>query len=108
MAGMLHSLDSLVVEDSKLVEVVFDMGNIPPTNAEKDTCLRNIEIYSLSNLKHVWNRGKLQHLKVSFCNNLNNLYPFSIARDLQQHESLDTAFCEGIKEIVDRGNGSNT
>ncbi|KAI4353813.1 hypothetical protein L6164_002739 [Bauhinia variegata] len=117
MAGMLKSIDSLMVDGSDSVETLFDIANIIdlPTDGEKDICLRKVSIWSLPNLKHIWNRDpegilnfqKLQDVMVSRCHNIKNLFPFSVARGLNQLESLRIYSCDGIEHIMGSRQGSN-
>ncbi|KAI4353810.1 hypothetical protein L6164_002736 [Bauhinia variegata] len=52
MAGMLKKLESLDIWSSS-VEVIFDIGDNPPTDPAKDICLRKLDIWRLANLMHV-------------------------------------------------------
>ncbi|KAI4354201.1 hypothetical protein L6164_003091 [Bauhinia variegata] len=116
MIRILRSLDRLAVEDCELMEVIFNIGNIPPTDGEIDACLRNIKLSFLANLMHVWNNDpkgiinfkNLQDVQVYGCNNIKNLFPFSVARGLKQLESLMIRYCREMEEIVGSRNGFNT
>ncbi|KAI4353829.1 hypothetical protein L6164_002754 [Bauhinia variegata] len=115
MVGMLKKLETLVVGDSSSVEVIFYIGNNPPTDSAKDTCLRKLQIWDLQNLEHVWssdpegilNFKSLQDVHVSFCHKINNLFPLSVAKGLKQLESLAIRYCDGMEQIVGSENGSN-
>ncbi|KAI4353808.1 hypothetical protein L6164_002734 [Bauhinia variegata] len=115
MVAMLKKLESLVVAWSYSVEVIFDIGNNPPTDPAKDTCLRKLQLTFLLNLKHVWssdpegilNFKSLQDVMVYGCDKINNLFPFSVANGLKQLESLSILNCGGMEQIVGSENGSN-
>ncbi|KAK8514672.1 hypothetical protein V6N12_057569 [Hibiscus sabdariffa] len=71
--------------------------------------LREVNLICLPKLKHIWNKdhnrsfsfGNLQKAFVWECWCLKTLFPFSIAKDLQQLESLIVENC-GVEEIVSK------
>ncbi|MBA0633741.1 hypothetical protein Godav_022256, partial [Gossypium davidsonii] len=78
--------------------------------------LRQVKLFRLPKLKHVWNKDtnknisfeNLQEVHVQECWSLKTLFPFSMARDLQQLKSLIVDSC-GVEEIVSKSTveGSN-
>ncbi|TXG75698.1 hypothetical protein E1A91_1Z023300v1 [Gossypium mustelinum] len=69
--------------------------------------LREVNLFRLPKLKHVWTKyGKrkfsfenLQHVTILECWSLKTLFPFSIAKDLQQLQRLTIDRC-GLEKIV--------
>ncbi|MBA0672963.1 hypothetical protein Goklo_024493, partial [Gossypium klotzschianum] len=74
-----------------------------------DSQLREMSLICLPKLKHVWtkdHKGKfsfesLQQVRIQQCWSLKALFPFSIAKDLQQLKRLAIASC-GLEEIVSK------
>ncbi|KAK6243854.1 hypothetical protein QUC31_010263 [Theobroma cacao] len=77
-----------------------------------DSQLRELDIWDLPQLKHVWNKDpqgsltfqNLRKVRVTYCGSLKNLFPVSIAKDLPQLEDLTITRC-GVEEIVSLGEG---
>ncbi|KAJ0034887.1 hypothetical protein Pint_26097 [Pistacia integerrima] len=70
--------------------------------------LEEMVISGMDNLKIIWNNQlsehsfrKLQIVRVSGCQNLENLFPASIARNLFELEELEMVNC-GVEEIVSK------
>ncbi|KAK3200789.1 hypothetical protein Dsin_024204 [Dipteronia sinensis] len=106
-------LELLFVLDCNSLEEIFD---IPEVNFEKShpaavIQLRELEMFFLPKLKHIWNKdpkGKLsfqnlERVEVSYCKSLKYLFPSSIARSLPQLEKLDIRNCE-LEAIVTNEN----
>ncbi|TXG66108.1 hypothetical protein EZV62_007383 [Acer yangbiense] len=106
-------LELLFVLNCNSLEEIFD---IPEVNFEKShpaavIQLRELEMFFLPKLKHIWNKdpkGKLsfqnlERVEVSYCKSLKYLFPASIARSLPQLEKLDIRNCE-LEAIVTNEN----
>ncbi|OMO49412.1 Disease resistance protein [Corchorus capsularis] len=108
--GAFQSLEMLEVTDCSSLEEVFDT---------KETCsatmqLRQLYLDRLPKLKHVWNKDPhgstisfkdLRSVMVEKCWSLKSLFSFSIAKGLQQLESLWVSDC-GIEEIISKNSNS--
>ncbi|XP_027337392.1 uncharacterized protein LOC113851106 [Abrus precatorius] len=80
--------------------------------------LQDVHIETLPNLKHVWkwnkdqegilNLNKLQKIWVHDCNMLENIFPFAVAKHLNNLEYLVVSDCIGLREIVAEGEATNT
>ncbi|OMO76141.1 Disease resistance protein [Corchorus olitorius] len=104
--GAFQSLEMLKVTDCSSLEEVFDI---------KETCsatmqLRRLYLDRLPKLKHVWNKDPhgntisfkdLRHVEVLECWSLKSVFPFSIAKGLQQLQRLDIERC-GVEEIISK------
>ncbi|KAL5823790.1 hypothetical protein ACOSQ4_021690 [Xanthoceras sorbifolium] len=99
------SLEKLHIESCpELREFIFsDKVSFP--------CLLEIRVNCMENLKMIWQNQLIESVpycpklcKVSLCGcqNLESLFPASIAKSLLQLEELHVAIC-GIKEIVSKG-----
>ncbi|RDX73237.1 putative disease resistance protein, partial [Mucuna pruriens] len=111
-----QSLQSLTITNCKLVENIFDFGNIPQTcDSGNETNLHDVSLEKLPNLVHVWKGdpreilryNNLQSINVDGSPNLKYLFPLSIANDLEKLELLQILGCERMKEIVSWDKGSN-
>ncbi|XVF41565.1 hypothetical protein PTKIN_Ptkin01aG0289600 [Pterospermum kingtungense] len=106
-----HSLEKLRVSKCDSVEYIFELAGF---NIEETiySSLRELEIFSLPALKHVWNNNPLGisifrslcKVNAHRCPSLKNLFPVSIAKDLSQLEYLNISSC-GLEEIVSAGEG---
>lgn len=104
----IHKLEKLTITDCALLEEVFHLQGL---DIEKThvVCsqLRNVALGRLPMLKHVWNIDlnenisfkNLRHIHVRTCWSLKTLFPFSVAKDLQQLKTLKVKSC-GVEEIV--------
>ena len=103
-----QSLETLRITSCDSLEDVFEI---------KDTCLvamklRRLYLCGLPKLKHiVWNKDprgsttsfqNLNYIVVRECPNLRSLFSFSIAKGLQQLESLSITSCGSMEEIVSK------
>ncbi|XP_027351357.1 uncharacterized protein LOC113862472 [Abrus precatorius] len=115
MGQRILSLHSLVIIDCKLVENIFDFGNIPRPSNRNETNLHNVDLQLLPNLMHVWKEdsgdtlkyNNLQNISIYGSPNLKYLFPFSVANELEKLQSLEVIGCWGMKEIVAWDKGSN-
>ncbi|XP_028782835.1 uncharacterized protein LOC114738939 [Neltuma alba] len=116
MVGRFHNLGILEVIDCKSVEEIFNFHQpTPQISGEDETSLRVVKLQRLPKLKHVWNKDPqgllnfqiLQDVFVCDCPSLENLFPFSIANDLTKLEKLRILRCDGMKEIVAKGDVSD-
>ncbi|XP_040961062.1 uncharacterized protein [Gossypium hirsutum] len=116
--GVFQRLEKLRVTDCASLEEVFQL-QIQMLDIE-EACivtskLRQVELFRLPKLKHVWNKDpnenisfeNLREVHVEECWSLKTLFPFSMAKDLQQLETLIIDSC-GVEEIISkRVEGSN-
>ncbi|KAK5787200.1 hypothetical protein PVK06_041853 [Gossypium arboreum] len=103
-------LEKLIVTDCSSLEQVFQLQmqglDIEETYVVHSQ-LREMNLFRLPKLKHVWTKyprrnisfGNLRHVIIFDCQSLKTLFPFSIAKDLQQLERLTIDKC-GLEEIV--------
>ncbi|KAL2336513.1 hypothetical protein Fmac_010959 [Flemingia macrophylla] len=113
--GWYANLENLKVVDCGSVEVIFVIKDFQQRNVYGaiDTNLQSIFLKELPKLKQVWSidpRGilnfkKLQSIDVSFCNKLRNVFPASVAKDVQKIEYISITNCEKMMEIVAREDG---
>ncbi|KAL9356388.1 hypothetical protein Peur_049641 [Populus x canadensis] len=98
-------VEMLDISHCPLLEEIFDLQE---TSASGSLQLRDLSLIGLGKLKHIWNKDpqgilsfqNLHALKVSDCNVLRNLFPFSIARELVQLEKLEIERCGKLGEII--------
>ncbi|KAK8514669.1 hypothetical protein V6N12_057566 [Hibiscus sabdariffa] len=107
-----QGLEVLIVTDCASLEEVFQLQvqglDIEETNVVGYQ-LKEVNLFRLPKLKHVWNKDpdgiisvdNLQSLYVRGCLSLKTLLPFSIAKKLQQLERLIVQNC-GVEKIVSR------
>ena len=82
---------------------------------EVSTQLKYLYLFDLPKLKHVWSSDpqtmltfqNLREVQVSRCKSLKSLFPASVAKSLEQLETLDIYDC-GLEEIVAMEEGSET
>ncbi|TYG47939.1 hypothetical protein ES288_D11G382700v1 [Gossypium darwinii] len=110
--GVFQRLEKLRVTDCASLEEVFQL-QIQMLDIEAacivTSKLRQVELFRLPKLKHVWNKypnenisfENLREVHVQECWSLKTLFPFSMAKDLQQLESLIVDGC-GVEEIVSK------
>jgi len=92
MEGWYESLDNLKVSNCKSVEVIFEIGGSQEKDESGgiDTNLPVILLDYLPKLKQIWSRDpngilnfkKLRTIEVSRCNELRNLFPVAVAKDV--------------------------
>ncbi|KAH1084304.1 hypothetical protein J1N35_024065 [Gossypium stocksii] len=105
-------LEKLIVIDCASLEEVFQLQmqrlDIEETYVV-DSQLREVNVIRLPRLKHVWTKyhkgnisfESLQQVCIRECWTLETLFPFSIAKDLHQLETLIIECC-GLEEIVSK------
>ncbi|XP_028789189.1 uncharacterized protein LOC114745206 [Neltuma alba] len=99
-------METLKITDCGSVKEIFKLPNNEITG-EEATQLKNLHLLRLPELKQIWNKDpqgnfrfhNLQDVHVEGCENLDYLFPFSIALDLHQLEKLTMHSC-GMSEIV--------
>ncbi|KAL4376293.1 hypothetical protein GQ457_02G040600 [Hibiscus cannabinus] len=104
-------LEILTIIDCASLELVFQLhsSDIIEENNVISSQLREVNLICLPKLKHIWNKdhnrsfsfGNLQKAFVWECWCLKTLFPFSIAKDLLQLESLIVENC-GVEKIVSK------
>ncbi|KAF2307116.1 hypothetical protein GH714_024930 [Hevea brasiliensis] len=111
----LRNLQNLVIHNCDLLQEVFDLQGLIKMKESVAIQLRTLHIYSLPNLKHVWNEDplglvlfdNLSSVSVWDCPNLKFIFPASIAKNLPQLKTLDIAR-SGLEEIVQNLNWVET
>lgn len=101
------SLETLMVTDCNSVQVIFEFSFVVG-RAEDTTRLQNLTLLRLPNLKEIWSDDpkenisfhKLQHVHVENCNNLEYLFPLSIALSAIHLEDITIRDAERMKQIV--------
>ncbi|KAL1369043.1 hypothetical protein AAHE18_02G167300 [Arachis hypogaea] len=109
--SLLCKLEELVVRQCESVKTIFEV-----TREAKDTKinplrsgLKKLTIEQLPNLEHVWDSDptqqvcyfeSLQEVYVHGCNNLQRLFPISVAENLNKLEKLEVTECDRLVEIV--------
>ena len=112
---VLINLEELDVEDCNSLEAVFDLkGEFAEEIVERNsTQLKKLKLSNLPKLKHVWKEDphytirfqNINDVSVKECESLISLFPFSVARDIMQLQSLKVSNC-GIQEIVAKDEGT--
>ncbi|MED6165453.1 hypothetical protein PIB30_099688, partial [Stylosanthes scabra] len=108
---LLCKLEELVVRQCDSVKAIFEV-----THEAKDaqinslrSSLKKLTIEQLPNLEHVWDSDPTQHIScfhsfqqvyVHGCNNLESLFPASVAENLTKLEKLEVTNCDKLVEIV--------
>ena len=111
MLSGFHSLDFLIVKGCGSLQEIFEPQGqeVMETHAVTVTQLTKLVICRLPKLKRVWNKDpqrtfsfpNLQKIVVGECESLKSLFPTSVARCLQQLETLQIIEC-GIEEIIEQ------
>ncbi|XP_023920782.2 uncharacterized protein LOC112032249 [Quercus suber] len=116
MLRSLQNLEELEIRDCNSVEEVFDIRGV---NIDEictvSNKLRVLMLFNLLKLKHVWSSDlqailtfqNLREVEVSNCRSLKSLFPFSVAKSLEQLNWLTIQNC-GLEEIVAMEEGSET
>jgi hypothetical protein len=117
MAGIFKSLQVLRVKNCKSMTVIFDLDD-KKGDAGDVANLRDVHLETLPKLEHVWKWNKdqygilklnyLQNMWVSDCHGLENIFPFTEAKNLNKLEYLVVCDCSNLREIVVNGEGTNT
>ncbi|MFQ6635703.1 hypothetical protein Gotur_011397, partial [Gossypium turneri] len=110
--GVFQRLEKLIVINCALLEEVFQF-QVQGLEIEEtyvvDSQLREVNLIRLPRLKNVWTKyhkgnfsfESLQEVYIQDCWNLKTLFPFSIAKGLQQLQRLFIESC-GLEEIVSK------
>ncbi|KAF3946998.1 hypothetical protein CMV_026806 [Castanea mollissima] len=117
MLRRLLNLEELEIWNCNSVEEVFEIRgvNVDEICDTVSTHLRALELFNLPKLKHVWSLDlqailtfqNLRNVEVSSCKILKSLFPISVAKSLEQLESLTIQDC-GLEEIVALEEGVET
>ncbi|XP_075649597.1 uncharacterized protein LOC142620043 [Castanea sativa] len=117
MLRRLQNLEELEIWNCNSVEEVFEIRgvNVDEICDTVSTHLRALELSNLPKLKHVWSLDlqailtfqNLRNVEVSSCKILKSLFPISVAKSLEQLESLTIQDC-GLEEIVALEEGVET
>ncbi|WVZ17281.1 hypothetical protein V8G54_010263 [Vigna mungo] len=110
MRGWFESLDNLKVYLCNSVEVIFEINNSQEIDefGGIDTNLQVIILEDLPKLKQLWstdpngilNFKKLRTIEVNSCDELKNLFPVSVAKDIPKLEHMSVLYCFEMEEIV--------
>ncbi|GKV51382.1 hypothetical protein SLEP1_g58045 [Rubroshorea leprosula] len=110
LARVLTSVEELRVECCGSLEEIFEIGelNVEESHAVVNTQLRNLFLSLLPRLKYLWSQDpcgilsfrNLQTVVTSSCQNLQNMFPASVAMGLQQLEVLKINTCAMMEEVV--------
>ena len=109
----LKNLESIVLEDCQLLEVIFQLEELNLEESQVASVLdqlRELNLYNLSKLMHIWKKGlerikdfgNLRLLVVWGCNSLTYLFSPSIAKFLVMLEEIQVTKCKKIEEILIR------
>jgi len=106
--GLLKNLKELEVRDSATVEVLFYMNDTEITEIASQ--LKILTLKRLSKMTHVWEKKKngllifpnLQRVVVKNCENLQSLFPASLAKNLKSLKGLTIKCCHELQEIVEK------
>lgn len=109
MALRYDRLESLKIVHCNKLQVIFDLQGIAES-VKYESCLKVLQIQHLEELQFVWkidpnkcdnlNFKRLHNIEVIKCDELKYLFPVSIAKDLQQLDSLTVFDCACIQVIV--------
>ena len=112
MLRILQNLEKLEILDCALVEEVFEISgvNVEETIHMVASILRDLKLFNLPNLKHVWDSAmftfqNLRELDIDGCLSLKSIFPISVAKSLAQLEKLRIKDCR-VEEIVAIEEGS--
>ncbi|XP_075658074.1 disease resistance protein At4g27190-like [Castanea sativa] len=118
MLRRLQNLEQLVIRNCNSVEKVFEVrrANVDEIYEKGSTQLRILNLVSLPKLRHVWTSDleailtfqNLRQVEVSKCETLKSLFPVSVAKSLEQLESLNINDCGLMEEIVALEEGLET
>ncbi|GKV01657.1 hypothetical protein SLEP1_g14193 [Rubroshorea leprosula] len=118
LARLLTSVEELVVVSCGSLKEIFELGelNVEESRAVVNTMLREFVLVRLPRLKHLWSKNpsgiltlrNLQTVVAVGCQNLQNMFPASVAMGLQQLEVLNIPVCLMMKEVVALEEGDET
>ena len=108
MNGAFATLETLKVKDCNSVQEVFQLGVSGRPDGDDTTRLKNLTLLRLPKLKQIWSKDpqssfhskSLQVVHVEGCEDLEHLFPLSIAKHLPQLEEIIIDDLENMKEIV--------
>ncbi|KAG2380647.1 Disease resistance protein [Vigna angularis] len=110
MEGWFESLINLKVSNCKHVKVIFEVSDSEEIDVSGgiDTNLQVILLKDLPKLKELWSKDphgilnfkKLRTIDVSNCDELKNLFPASMAKDVSKLERISILHCKKMEEIV--------
>lgn len=113
MVGTFQRIKTLIVSNCESLQHIFEIKvlDIKDTNPVA-TKLRELYIFHLPNLKHVWNEDPrdihtFQNIRIVYvwdCWSLKSLFPASVAKGLKQLKDL-TINCCGLEEVVSEEEG---
>ncbi|XLS82899.1 hypothetical protein HN51_048730 [Arachis hypogaea] len=109
--SLLCKLEELVVRQCDSVKAIFEVTHeVKDTNINSlRSRLKKLTIEQLLNLEHVWDSDPTQQISyfqsfqevyVQGCNNLQRLFPTSVAENLNKLEKLGITECDRLEEIV--------
>ncbi|XLU46471.1 hypothetical protein S245_041285 [Arachis hypogaea] len=108
--SLLCKLEELVVRQCDSVKAIFEVTHEEDTKINSlRSGLKKLTIEQLPNLEHVWDSDPTQQISyfqsfqevyVHGCNNLQRLFPTSVAEDLNKLEKLEVTECDRLVEIV--------
>ncbi|GKV01651.1 hypothetical protein SLEP1_g14189 [Rubroshorea leprosula] len=108
--SLLTSVENLWVIACGSLEEIFELGelNMEESRAVVSTMLGKLVMASLPRLKYLWSKNpsgiltlrNLQTVVAFRCQNLQNMFPASVALGLQQLEVLKIRGCLMMKEVV--------
>ncbi|WVZ17279.1 hypothetical protein V8G54_010261 [Vigna mungo] len=110
MKGWFESLINLKVSNCKSMKEIFEVTDFEEIDEYGgiDTNLQVILLEDLPKLKELWSKDphgilnfkKLRTVDVSNCEELRNLFPASMAKDVSKLERISILHCERMVEIV--------
>ncbi|XP_027906929.1 uncharacterized protein LOC114166401 isoform X2 [Vigna unguiculata] len=110
MEGWFESLINLQISKCKSVKEIFEINDSQEIDASGgiDTNLQVILLEGLPKLKELWSKDpdgilnfkKLRTIDVSYCDELRNLFPASVAKDVSKLERMSVLRCKRMVEIV--------
>ncbi|WVZ17802.1 hypothetical protein V8G54_010784, partial [Vigna mungo] len=110
MEGWFESLENLKVYRCQSIEVIFEINNSQEIDefGGIDTNLQVILLEDLPKLKQLWsidpnrilNFKNLKTIEVGGCDELKNLFPVSVAKDVPNLEHISVLYCDKMEEIV--------
>ncbi|WCJ19205.1 hypothetical protein M5689_001502 [Euphorbia peplus] len=115
LIARLRKLEKLAVRWCDSLEEIFEYEDTINFEEESNvtfSCLEEITMFDLENLKHVFTRipktiigfQKLRKLCVHGCRSLRNIFSVSSVRGLLQLQELKISSCNGLQEIVAKEN----
>ena len=109
MLRTLQNLNKLEILDCASVEEIFEIRGIyiEETTQMVESMLRDLKLYNLPNLNHVWNSNpqeiltfeNLREVDIDGCIGLKSVFPISVAKNLAQLQFLCIKNC-AVEEIV--------